>query len=382
MTDFILSVLLDHNVAILLFLLITIIGLVIIAWPALQARKFRLRHNVLEEQVPSSWGAMTGSECRSNDATKSRPLLSIIIPAYNEEDRLPSMLASTLNHLHGFHDELVELCQNVINGSNADPAIPQYMQFRQLIEFRKKGESPSSIPPFELIIINDGSKDQTIPAVKRFLEHRQNPTSGASTQITVRILTLNQNSGKGAAIRTGMLYSSGHLCLMADADGATEISSGLPKLLQAMASQRKPMAFGSRAHLQQSNQVTRTASRKLLMHAFHFFVKALCSNRIQDTQCGFKLFTSSAAESTFGNLHLNRWAFDTEVIVIAERLHLEIVEVGVEWKEIEGSKLDDGGKLGLAIVSLGMLRDMLCVKVCYSFGFWKLEKDGKRGKSD
>jgi len=171
-----------------------------------------------------------------------------------------------------------------------------------------------------------------------------------------------------------MLHASAHFCLMADADGATNISSGLPKLLQTIYGKKTPIVFGSRAHLQEKSQATRSASRTFLMYAFHFFVKVLCSRHINDTQCGFKLFTFSAKESLFNNLHLTRWAFDTELVVIIEKLNLKIVEVGVEWEEIEGSKIGDGTKLGLALTSLRMLRDMICVRCCYSLGIWKLSK--------
>jgi len=369
MTDLILAIQLDHRVAFFIFFIIVSTGILTIAWPALQAKKFRRKCDVFEEDVPSLWR----SDCHSSQQKNSRPLLSIIIPAYNEQRRLPSMLASTLDHLNDAQHQLVGLCQDVLD-------IP-YVESHQS-ENTSATKLPTSVPPFELIIINDGSKDSTISSIQNFLENRQNSTNRSSLQATVRILTLQQNSGKGAAIRTGMLHSSAHFCLMADADGATEISSGLPKLLQAMASKKTPVAFGSRAHLQQKSQATRTASRTILMHGFHFFVKVLCSNRVQDTQCGFKLFTHAAAQSLFGNLHLTRWAFDTELIVIAERLHLGIAEVGVEWREVEGSKLDDGGKLGLAIVSLGMLRDMLCVRVCYSLGFWAMYESKERRKLD
>eukprot|EP00985_Skeletonema_marinoi_P017984 scaffold9989_cov141-Skeletonema_marinoi.AAC.4 len=174
---------------------------------------------------------------------------------------------------------------------------------------------------------------------------------------------MHQNVGKGGAVKSGMLASKGQLCLMVDADGATDITDGLPKLLKEMYTLNdnkerhdtrlppKSVVFGSRAHLENESSASRSKVRTFLMHAFHFFVKALCSPRIKDTQCGFKLFTRSAAISLFTNLHLRRWAFDTELVVIAERLQVSVSEVGVIWHEIDGSKLD-GGKLSLALVSL------------------------------
>ena len=109
------------------------------------------------------------------------------------------------------------------------------------------------------------------------------------------------------------------------------------------------------------------------MHAFHFFVETLCSASINDTQCGFKLFTRDAAILLFSTLHLERWAFDIEIITLAEKLSIPMIETGVNWQEIDGSKLDTS-KVALLVASVNMLRDMVCVNLCYSFGIWKLPK--------
>jgi dolichyl-phosphate beta-glucosyltransferase len=94
---------------------------------------------------------------------------------------------------------------------------------------------------------------------------------------------------------------------------------------------------------------------------------------VNDTQCGFKLFTRKAAMDLFGNLHLRRWAFDTELVMLAERLGILVSEVAVPLQEVDGSKLDTS-KLALALVSMTMLRDMLCVRDCYSLGLWKVKQ--------
>jgi dolichyl-phosphate beta-glucosyltransferase len=113
------------------------------------------------------------------------------------------------------------------------------------------------------------------------------------------------------------------------------------------------------------------------MWAFHMCVAALCSRKIRDTQCGFKLFTAHAAKLLFSNLHLQRWAFDIELVTIAQSLSIPIVEVGVQWREVDGSKLDTGSKWSLLVTSLGMLRDMICVRLCYSLGIWKIKQGSK-----
>ena len=201
----------------------------------------------------------------------------------------------------------------------------------------------------------------------------------------LKLVSMHKNCGKGGAVKIGTLKCTGQLCLMLDADGATDIADGLPKVLNGMkdllggrdnnATSILPPAavFGSRAHLEKESSASRSKIRTFLMHSFHFFVKILCSPRIKDTQCGFKLFTHSAAILLFTNLHLRRWAFDTEVVVIAEKLNVCLAEVGVVWQEIEGSKLDVD-RITLVMVSLGMLRDMVCVRACYLLGIWKLKR--------
>jgi dolichyl-phosphate beta-glucosyltransferase len=92
---------------------------------------------------------------------------------------------------------------------------------------------------------------------------------------------------------------------------------------------------------------------------------------VHDTQCGFKLFTKDAARTLFATLHLERWAFDIEIIFVAEALGYPIMEQGVNWREVDGSKLIQS-KLDVVRTSLVMARDMLCVRMCYLLGIWTL----------
>lgn len=161
---------------------------------------------------------------------------------------------------------------------------------------------------------------------------------------------------------------------MVDADGATDFGPGLQKLVDNLSTHSSSEGamialFGSRAHLQGESTAKRSLVRSLLMWAFHFFVRVLVSSSIQDTQCGFKLFDQKAARLVFGNLHLQRWAFDTEVVCLCDLLQVTMLEVGVPWQEIEGSKLSTS-KFALAMASITMLRDMICVRLCYTFRLW------------
>lgn len=174
--------------------------------------------------------------------------------------------------------------------------------------------------------------------------------------------------------------AKGHYSLMVDADGATDFGPGLQNLVENISSSlssstqsegaNKMIAvFGSRAHLEGESTAKRSLVRSFLMWAFHFFVRLLVSSSIKDTQCGFKLFDQQAARLIFGNLHLQRWAFDTEVVCLCHLLQVTMMEVSVPWQEIEGSKLSTS-KFALAMASVTMLRDMICVRLCYTLRLW------------
>ncbi|MEE6472439.1 hypothetical protein FKM82_009605 [Ascaphus truei] len=175
--------------------------------------------------------------------------------------------------------------------------------------------------------------------------------------------------------RQGVLVSRGKTILMADADGATKFADienvevGLKNL--------KPwpdnmaISCGSRAHLEQDSIAQRSMFRTFLMYGFHFLVWFLCVRGVKDTQCGFKLFTREAALRTFSALHIDRWAFDVELLYIAQCLNIPVAEVAVNWTEIEGSKLVPFWSW------LQMGRDLLFIRLRYLTGVWKLDTTGK-----
>ncbi|EER09828.1 dolichyl phosphate glucosyltransferase, putative [Perkinsus marinus ATCC 50983] len=248
-----------------------------------------------------------------------------VVPAYNEAERLPLMYKETIAYLR-----------------------------------RRLDKEPSMT--FEIIIVNDGSRDATEAVALRLARDNVFPN------IDTRVVGLARNMGKGAAVRYGVRCSRGRRILMVDADGATRIDD-LARLEEVMNKDSGIAAtFGSRDHLRDTDAVAkRSPIRNVLMAGFHLIVWLMVGTSIRDTQCGFKLFTRDAARDIFSSLHLNRWAFDIEIVLLARFMRLRIVEVPVNWTEIPGSKLH------VITASLQMLRDIASVRVFYGVGLWDVE---------
>jgi len=255
--------------------------------------------------------------------------LSIIVPSYNEEKRLDSMVTETLEYLR-----------------NREKKDPQFT--------------------WEIIVVSDGSKDRTSEVAHGWV------TKYPSKNI--RVLRLVINRGKGGAVKRGMMVGRGRYLLMVDADGATKFSD-LDKVEQVMKKIEKGglgVCVGSRAHLQGEAEAKRAFFRNLLMWGFHLAVTWIGGVRaIRDTQCGFKLFTRNSARTLFANLHLSRWAFDVELLWLAQQLGIPIAEVDVNWMEIAGSRLEEED---MRLVSIKMLKDLVRVRFSYLFGLWKVPK--------
>jgi dolichyl-phosphate beta-glucosyltransferase len=215
----------------------------------------------------------------------SRPQLSVVLPAFNEETRLPRYLEQ----------------------------ITAYLADRNL--------------NYEIIVVDDGSADATAGVVERL--RRSNAR--------LRLLRFPENRGKGAAVRAGMLAASGVLRLFADADGATPIAE-LERLEQAIA-RGAEVAVASRALRDRSTRVKGTLHRKLMGTAFNLMVQTLAVPGIRDTQCGFKLFTERAAQGTFARQTIDDFGFDVEILYLARKRGFAVAEVPVNWTDIAGSKV-------------------------------------------
>lgn len=218
--------------------------------------------------------------------TDRPPQLSIIVPAYNEEERLPHTLQSILGYL---------------------------------------GRAKFT---WELIVVDDGSADGTPERAREVL--------GEDARCSV--IRHHRNRGKGAAIRTGMLQARGQRRLFTDADNSTPIEEAA-KLLRAMKSRRADVVIGSRAVRGAQLEQRQPFYREMMGRIFNLIVQTLALPGIRDTQCGFKLFTSRAAEYAFARQVTDGWSFDVEVLMLARRRGYRIVEVPVRWINSPASRV-------------------------------------------
>jgi dolichyl-phosphate beta-glucosyltransferase len=211
--------------------------------------------------------------------------LSIIVPAYNEEHRLPP----TLERLHAF--------------LSAQPL------------------------RYEILVVDDGSKDDTCGVVER------------SEIPNLRLVRQVPNKGKGAAVRMGMLAARGQIRVMCDADCSMPPEQ-LPRLLAPIISCKAEIAIGSRYAEGAVTDVKQPRYRVLWSRLCNKVIQRSLVPGVRDTQCGFKAFTAEAARDLFRVARIDGWAFDLEILALAKRRGYEVAEIGVEWKDDRRSRIN------------------------------------------
>lgn len=349
--------------------------------------------------------------------------LSIIVPAFNEEKRLPAMMDATMEYMrvysknqgHNFKYEILIVDDDSTDGTAAMAL--QYAAVTQaMVEAKERSlehdsprkvdvsvasaksqplasdceSSSSNVEKENCVGVDPNRVDSNNLAGRDGKMGTTAQNNGGDPDI--RLLRLSRNHGKGGAIRRGVMHSRGDYVLFADADGATDISY-LDKLMQTMkriqrrhipsphpsahAPPNAPLhgvVVGSRAHLESQSIAVRKWYRTVLMRGFHFLVKIVLNagggTIIRDTQCGFKLFTRRSARLLFLNLHLEGWVFDIELLYLADLMRVPIAEEAVAWTEVDGSKLIQN-KLDIVFTSARMARDMLCMRLAYYTKIWK-----------
>ncbi|KAE9370651.1 glycosyltransferase family 2 protein [Stipitochalara longipes BDJ] len=287
--------------------------------------------------------------------------MSVVIPAFNEEERLEIMLEEAVAFLDAEY------------GRQRKGKRKQNGSAHEATEGVKGG--------YEILIVNDGSRDKTVDVALDF--SRKNKLHDV-----LRVCTLKENRGKGGAVTHGFRHVRGEYAIFADADGASKFED-LAKLVKGCKEvadePNRGIAVGSRAHLVGSEAVVkRSAVRNALMHSFHLLLRLLtppATSRVRDTQCGFKLFSRASLPHIIPYMHTEGWIFDVEMLMLAESAPLitatgekenvskgpgiQVAEVPIGWKEVGGSKLN------VLWDSLGMAWGLAILRASWMVGVYR-----------
>ncbi len=226
---------------------------------------------------------------------------SIVIPAYNESDRLQN----SLQKIVAFLDE-------------------------------QKWSA-------EVLVVNDGSRDNTAEIIRQF----------AAQYPFIRLIENPGNRGKGYSVRNGMLQANGDIVLFTDADLSAPITEA-PKLFAEIA-KGADVAFGSRWLVAKMQTERQSILRQIAGRMYNVVMRLMLGLKYKDTQCGFKAFNRRAVETIFTRQRVERWGFDVELLFLARKFKLKVVEIPVAWAHDDRSKINplvDGVKMFAEMVSI------------------------------
>ncbi len=218
------------------------------------------------------------------------PALSFVIPAYNEAARLAPTLESVGAYFRDFAGGV------------------------------------------EIIVVDDGSVDGTAAVVRQLVP------SFARQGMSLQVLSNPGNQGKGYSVRHGFLASRGQVVLFSDADLSTPLTE-TPKLLEPIAAGQYDAAIGSRDLPDSQIGVHQSALREFAGRCFNRFVRVLTGLKYADTQCGFKAFRREVFLPVFQAQQVRGFAFDVEILYLAQNIGARVAEVPVAWNHAEGSKV-------------------------------------------
>ena len=214
-----------------------------------------------------------------------RCFLSLIIPAYNEEKRILPTLEKVYSYL-----------------SKQDYS-------------------------FEIIIVDDGSTDETVKIVKNFIKNKR----------MVNVLTNGENRGKGFTVKNGILSAKGNYIFFTDADLSTpieELEKCIPHLTDNF-----DIVIGSRSLPESNIEIRQPFYREKMGKIFNLLVKMFLLKGVIDTQCGFKGFKKDAVKNIFNRSVIDGFSFDVETIFLAQKYKFKIKEIPVRWRNSELSKV-------------------------------------------
>jgi dolichyl-phosphate beta-glucosyltransferase len=232
------------------------------------------------------------------------PPFSVVIPCFNEAARIGETLRLTLDYL------------------------------------------TANAPESELIVVNDGSTDATATIAREKLQ---------DARIETRLLENFPNRGKGAAVRSGLLAARKPIGLFFDADLSTPLGE-TPKLIEPIANGEVDITFGSRALDRGLIGVHQPWRREQAGRAFNLLVRLATGLPFWDTQCGFKAFRLNVCRPIIEAAHISGFAFDVELLYLAQHAGLRIREIPVRWNHAEGSKVQ------FFKDSLRMLREVIALR--------------------
>jgi dolichyl-phosphate beta-glucosyltransferase len=228
--------------------------------------------------------------------------LTVIVPVFNEEERV----------------------------ERAVPALFQYME----AQFGK----------WEVLYVDDGSTDNTYRLLNRIqLDHPG-----------LRVIQSKKNSGKGHAIRLGMKEARGDFVMFSDADFSTPVEE-TAKLLEALLGDYD-IAIGSRGLDHSNIEIRQSWIRENMGKVFNLIIRTILPLKIRDTQCGFKMFRKESLQVIIPRMCMDGFAFDVEMLMIAQAHGMRIAEIPVTWRNAKGSKVHPIRS------SLQMLRDVIAIR--------------------
>lgn len=249
------------------------------------------------------------------------PELSIVIPAYNEEARLPRALA-------------------------------------RIAEYFSNPRAPFRLDRMEILIVDDGSTDWTARIAQEW----------SRTMPSVRLLSNGRNRGKGYSVRHGMLEARGRLALFTDADLSSPIEQ-IERLLIAIEVGNE-VAIGSRALDRSLIFGRQSRMREIAGMIFNGFVRVFTGLQLHDTQCGFKIFVLEPLRIVFEQQRIERFGFDPEILFLAKRHGLRTAEIPVRWAH------DPATKVHVVRDSLLMFADLVYIRWNWLSGRYPKQNGG------
>ncbi|MEJ7624857.1 MAG: dolichyl-phosphate beta-glucosyltransferase [Pyrinomonadaceae bacterium] len=217
-----------------------------------------------------------------------KPDICFVIPAYNESERLG--------------EPLRKICDFIENSGTGA----------------------------EVIVVDDGSSDDTADVARRVLDSRQD--------ITSQVIRYEQNRGKGYAVKTGLLAATADFALFTDADLSTPIEE-TPTLIEPLRSGDYDVTFGSRALDRSLIGTHQPWRREQGGKVMNFIIRTMSGLPFADTQCGFKAFNMVAFRPLLDRMKIDRFGFDVEFLFVADHNGLRLKEIPVRWNDVAGSKV-------------------------------------------